>query len=226
MAKQPTLSSPATARLLIVDDHPAVREGLAIRLARQADLTICGEADDIASALELVAATKPDIVIVDISLKGGNGLDLIKRLKQRDSSVRLLVWSMYPDSLYAERAMRAGAMGYINKEQATDRIVEAIQHVLAGKVYLSTPMSERVLIRAVSGDSPTFEHSPVESLSDRELECFRMIGLGQETAEIAREMHVSPKTVETYRARIKEKLRLVTGRQLLQAAIQWVLEFK
>lgn len=226
MKRTETITQPQTARVLIVDDHPAVREGLAIRLSRHPDLNICGEADNIATALKLIDATDPDIVIVDISLKDGNGLDLIKRLKARGGAARLLVWSMYPDSLYAARAMRAGAMGYINKEQATDRIVEAIRHVLAGKVYLSGPMSERMLQRAVGGEVSVADSSPIDILSDRELESFRLIGQGLDTPQMARQMHVSPKTVETYRARIKDKLRLHSGRELIQAAVQWVLESK
>jgi DNA-binding NarL/FixJ family response regulator len=214
------------ARVLIVDDHPAVREGLAIRLTRQPGLEVCGEADDEGQALKLVATTDPDIVIVDISLKSGSGIDLIKRIRQRDESIRMLVWSMHPDSLYAERAMRAGAMGYINKEQATDSIVEAIRRVLAGKIYLSESISDRMLHRAVGGDAGALERSPVESLSDRELEALQLVGRGLDRRQMARQMHVSPKTVETYLARIKDKLGLESGRQLVQFAIQWVLDNK
>src|SRR5207248_2533962 len=125
-----------TAKVLIVDDHPAVREGLAIRISRQSDLKVCGEAADVPEALKLVTQTRPDIVIVDISLKNGNGIDLIKRIKARDVSIRMLVWSMYSESLCAERALRAGAMGYINKEQATENIIEAIRDVLNDKIYV------------------------------------------------------------------------------------------
>src|SRR5579863_4075647 len=203
MTKQIKTKSVKAVKVLIVDDHPAVREGLAIKLTWEAGLEVCGEADDVAEALKLFAATEPDVIVVDISLKNGNGLDLIKRLKLRDDSVRVLVWSMYPDSLYAERALRAGALGYINKEQATDKIIEAIRRVLAGKVYLSEPMAEKILMRASRGSHDAPPGPPVESLSDRELETFQLIGHGLDTHQIAQKMRVSSKTVDTYRARIK-----------------------
>ena len=142
------------ARVLIVDDHPAVREALALRIGRQPDLEVCGEAADMSEALRLVAETQPDVAVVDITLKTGNGIDLIKRIRDRNDHVRILVWSMHSESLYAERALRAGALGYVNKDQATDTIVEAIRRVLAGKVWLSDAMTERMLQRAV-GDRRT-----------------------------------------------------------------------
>ena len=219
--------SPASgraARVLIVDDHPAVREGLAIRIARQADLEVCGEAADLAEALEQVTATRPDVVVIDISLKSGNGIDLIKKIKANDPSIRMLVWSMHPEALYAERALRAGALGYITKEQATDKIIEAIRRVLEGKVYLSEAMAEHVLNRAVGRGGEPAGGSPVECLSDRELEVFQLIGQGLDTQKIAENMQVSPKTVETYRARIKEKLNLNKANELIQRAVQWVME--
>ena len=139
-------SNPAS-RILIVDDHPAVREALALRISRQPDLEVCGEAADMSEALRLVASTKPDVAVVDISLKSGNGIDLIKRIIDRNKRIRILVWSMHGESLYAERALRAGALGYINKDQATDTIVEAIRRVLAGKVWLSEATAQRMLQR-------------------------------------------------------------------------------
>ncbi len=148
-------SKPA-ARVLIVDDHPSVREALSIRIGQQPDLTVCGEAADANDALRLAAATDPDVAVIDIALKAGNGIDLIKRLKARDEKFRAIVWSMYSEDVYAERALRAGAMGYINKEQATGKIIEAIRHVLDGKIYLSPAMAEKLLQRAVgqSAKSP------------------------------------------------------------------------
>lgn len=140
------------ARILIVDDHPAVREALASRIGRQADLEVCGEAADMSEAFRLVANTQPDLAVVDISLKTGSGIDLIKRIKDRNDHVFMLVWSMHSESLYAERALRAGALGYINKDQATDKIIEAIRRVLEGKVYLSDAMAEKMLHRAVLAD--------------------------------------------------------------------------
>src|SRR6516225_10530105 len=212
------------ARVLIVDDHPAVREALALRISRQPDLEVCGEAADTSEALRLVAQAQPDVAVVDISLKTGNGIDLIRRIKDRNDHVRILVWSMHSESLYAERALRAGALGYINKDQATDRIVEAIRRVLAGKVWLSEAMTERMLHRAVGGAREGLTRSPVDGLADRELEVFRLIGGGVKTAEIAERLHLSVKTVETYRDRIRRKLNLSDGTRLSHYATQWVLE--
>jgi DNA-binding NarL/FixJ family response regulator len=212
------------ARVLIVDDHPAVREALALRIGRQPDLEICGEAADTGEALRLLAETRPDVAVVDISLKTGNGIDLIKRIKDRNDHVRILVWSMHSESLYAERALRNGALGYINKDQATDRIVEAVRRVLAGKVWLSDAMAERMLQRAVGERRHEVTRSPLDALADRELEVFRLIGHGVKTAQIAERLHVSVKTVETYRDRIRQKLDLDDGTKLAHYATQWVLE--
>ncbi len=210
-------------RVLIVDDHPAVREALELRIGGQRDLEVCGQADDVAEALHLVDETKPDVAVVDICLKTGNGIDLIKRIKDRHKDVRILVWSMYSESLYAERALRAGALGYISKDQATDKIVEAIRHVLSDKVWLSDTMAERLLHRAVGGPQ-RLASSPVETLADRELEVLRLIGHGMKTAEIARQLHLSVKTIETYRERIRRKLNLSDGVKLSHYATQWVGE--
>ena len=224
MTSSKTKASQRVARILIVDDHPVVREGLAMRISRHADLEVCGNADDVAAALQLVATTNPDVAIIDIALKTGNGIDLIKRIKARNDSVRMLVWSMYNETLYAERALRAGAMGYINKEHATDKIIEAIRRVLDGKVYLSEPMADQILHRAVGRGSERVERSPVEGLSDRELEVFQLIGQGLDTHQVAEKMRLSAKTVETYRARIKEKLNLSSGPELIRRSVQWVAE--
>jgi DNA-binding NarL/FixJ family response regulator len=210
------------AQVLIVDDHPAVREALAGRIGRQPDLEVCGEADDVGTALRLLADTRPDVAVIDITLKSGDGLDLIKRIRDRDDRVRILVWSMHSESLYAERALRAGALGYINKDQVTGTIIEAIRRVRDGKVWLSEAMTERVLHRAVGGDCRA--GSPVDALADRELEVFCLIGQGVRTAEIAERLHLSVKTVETYRDRIRQKLDLADGTKLAHYATQWVLE--
>src|SRR5262245_21298104 len=212
------------APVLIVDDHPAVREALALRIGRQPDLEVCGEAADMSEALRLVADTQPDVAVVDISLKTGNGIDLVKRIKDRNDHVRILVWSMHSESLYAERALRGGALGYITKDQATDKIVEAIRRVLAGKVWLSEAMAERLLQRAVGVGRPEVTRTPLDTLADRELEVFRLIGQGVKTAEIAERLHLSVKTVETYRDRIRQKLDLMDGTALAHYATQWVLE--
>jgi DNA-binding NarL/FixJ family response regulator len=212
------------ARVLIVDDHPAVREALALRIGRQTDLEVCGEAADLSEAMRLVAETQPDVAVIDISLKTRCGLDLIKRIKDRNDTVRMLVWSTHSESLYAERALRAGALGYINKEQATDKIVEAIRRVLEGKVYLSEAMVETMLRRTVGEERKEIARSPLDALADRELEVFRLIGQGVKTAEIADRLHLSVKTIETYRDRIREKLDLSDGTELAHCATKWMLE--
>ena len=217
-------NSKKRARVLIVDDHPAVREALAMRIGRQPDLEVCGEAADMSEALRLVADTQPDVAVVDISLKTGCGIDLIKRIKDRNDTVRMLVWSTHSESLYAERALRAGALGYINKDQATDKIVEAIRRVLEGKVYLSDAMTETMLHRTVGEGRKEVTRSPLDALANRELEVFRLIGQGVKTAEIAERLHLSVKTIETYRDRIREKLDLSDGTELAHYATKWMLE--
>lgn len=201
-----------------------LHDRLAMRIGRQSDLEVCGEAADMSEALRLVADTQPDLVVIDISLKTGSGIDLIKRIKDRNDSVRMLVWSMHSESLYAERALRAGALGYINKDQATDKIVEAIRRVLDGKVFLSDAMAEKMLHRSVGGGRKEVTRAPLDALADRELEVFRLIGQGVKTAEIAERLHLSIKTVETYRDRIRQKLDLSDGTELAHYATQWLLE--
>ena len=212
------------ARVLIIDDHPAVREALAGRIGRQRDLEVCGEAADMAEALRLVGETKPNVAVVDISLKSGNGIDLIKRINDRTDTIRILVWSTHSELLYAERTLRAGALGYINKDQAMDKMIEAIRQVLEGKVYLSDAMAEKMLHRAVGDGRKDLTRSPLDALADRELEVFRLIGEGVKTAEIAARLHLSVHTVETYRDRIRHKLDLKDGTVLGHFATQWVLE--
>lgn len=226
MAKREADAGPRVSKILIVDDHPIVREGLSLLLSTQPDLEVCGEAADASTALQLVAETSPDLVIVDISLKGGNGIDLIKRIKARDPAARMLVSSMYDESLYAERALRAGASGYINKQEATRKITDAIRAVLDGKIFLSERMAGQMLQRAVGGRSGRIEHSPLEDLSDRELEVFELIGRGRSTREIAEALHLSAKTVETYRDRVRKKLDLNDCSELTRHAIVWVLQGK
>ncbi len=224
MTKSKIKARKPAARVLIVDDHPAVREALTIRIAAQPDLAVCGEAADSSEAIRLAAATDPDMVVVDIALKNGNGIDLIKRLKASNDHLRAIVWSMYSEDLYAGRAQRAGAMGYINKEHATSEIIDAIRQVLDGKVYLSPTMSEKVLMRAVGPSGPDSARAPIDALSDRELDVFRLIGQGRKTQEIAEQLHLSVKTVETYRDRIRQKLALRDGAELARSALQWILE--
>jgi DNA-binding NarL/FixJ family response regulator len=210
------------AKVLIVDDHPVVREGLAMHLATQPDLEVCGEAEDLPGALALLASARPDVAIIDLSLRNSSGIELIRRIKDRDQAVRILVWSMYPENLYAERALRAGAQGYLNKGRATHHVLDAVRAVLQGRVYVSGAMAEQ-LLKGVVGRKP--EGRPaLDSLSDRELEAFQLIGEGLTTESIAETMRVSPKTVETFRARIKEKLGISTHSELIQRATQWVVE--
>ena len=209
---------------MIVDDHPAVREALAARIGRQSDLEVCGEAADVAEALALAVETEPDLAVVDIALKTGNGIDLIKRIFDHTDRIRVLVWSTYGETIYAERALRAGALGYVSKDHATDKILEAIRHVLEGKVYLSEPMAAKMLQRSVGRKPGSASPSPADVLSDREIEVFRMIGQGIRTAEIAKQLQLSVKTVETYRDRIRHKLSLNHGTELVHYATRWLLE--
>jgi DNA-binding NarL/FixJ family response regulator len=207
--------------VFLVDDHPLVREHLTGLLQAQADLAVCGEAADAPAALELVGRQAPDLVILDISLKRSNGLELIKSLKELWPRLPVLVLSMHDEMLYAERSLRAGALGYITKEEATVSILSAVRRVLGGQVYLSERMAGRMMRKMVGGAAPELA-SPLEVLTDRELEVFQMLGRGLGTRRIAQELRLGIKTVESYRARIKEKLRLADGNQLLQHAIQWV----
>lgn len=210
-------------RIVIIDDHPAIRDGLATRISLEDDLEVCGGASDVNDGLELIGETQPDLAIVDISLKTGNGIDLIKQAKEKYPDVKMLVWSMYDESLYAERVLRAGAMGYINKENVTDTIIQAIRTILSGQVFLSEDMSAKVLQGMVTGKRQA-DQSPVETLSDRELETFQLMGQGLNTIDIAKRMHVSPKTVETYRTRIKEKIQVKDMAELMREATRWFFE--
>ena len=217
-------TGPQRSTVLIVDDHPTMREGLSIRISRVADMQVCGEVSDGVEALAFVAKTMPDVAIVDVTLKTGSGIDLVKQLKELTPSLRVLVWSMHVDSLYAERALRAGADGYINKEEATDHVIEPIRHVLAGKIYLSERMADQLLRRSITGARQPRGTTPVEMLSDRELETYRLIGEGLSTREVALKMNTHLRTVETYLARTKKKFHLESRQQLVHAAIQWVME--
>jgi DNA-binding NarL/FixJ family response regulator len=210
-------------KILIVDDHPAVREGLAVRIASQPDLEVCGLAADSAEAVKLLEAARPDVVVVDIQLESGNGLDLVQRINARDESIGILVWSMYPDNIYARRALHAGALGYINKRHATSRIIEAIRRVHQGRVYLCEETADQLLHSAVGGGKH-LGASGVECLSDRELEVFRLIGQGLTTSEIANQLHRSVNTIESHREKIKNKLDLKTAAELSRSAVQWMLE--
>jgi DNA-binding NarL/FixJ family response regulator len=211
----------AKTKVFLVDDHPLVRELLTQLIQRESDLEVCGEAEDAPEAVAGIEQCHPDIVIADISLKKTHGLELVKDLQARSPELPVLVLSMHDESLYAERVLRAGAKGYITKQEATKKILLAIRQVLSGQIYVSEKMATRMLHKLVVG-RPQEQSSPVERLTDRELEVFQLIGRGQGTRKIAEDLHLGIKTVESYRARIKEKLKLTDGTQLLQQAIQWV----
>ncbi len=213
----------ATTRIVIVDDHPLVREGLIGLLSAQSDFEVCGEAAGATEARRVVATTRPDVAIVDLTLADGSGLELIKEFKANTSGMKLLVLSMHDESLFAERALRAGAVGYVSKHEASRTIVQAVRTILAGKLYLSPNMTELVVQRAfVAGGD--LSRPPVDRLTEREREVFELIGQGISSRQIAARLEVSPKTVETHREHIKEKLELTTGAELTRYAVQWVLE--
>jgi DNA-binding NarL/FixJ family response regulator len=224
MIETPPPTTGGRKRVYLVDDHPMVRERLAHLIDQQADLQICGEAGDVAEALEGIERLRPDIAIVDLSLKNSSGLDLIKDLKARESAVPVLVLSMHDESLYAERVLRAGAMGYVSKQENTRSILAAIRRVLDGGIHVSNDLAGALVKRMVGG-LQQHDASPVSRLADRELEIFQLIGRGQGTRKIAESLNLSVKTVESYRARIKEKLQFEDGIQLLHRAIQWVEKY-
>ena len=211
---------PGKTKVMIVDDHPVVREGLARRIARQEDMEVCGEAESAAQAMELIVQDQPDMVIVDLALKDSNGMDLIKDTHARFPKLLLLVLSMQDETLYAERALLAGARGYIMKHEATDNVIVAIRRVVGGQVYLSDKMAARLLETMVSG-KPAPGAGAVDLLSDRELEVFQLIGQGFGTRQVADRLGVSVKTIETYREHIKTKLRLESASELTHQAFVW-----
>ena len=209
-------------RILLVDDHPLVRRGLADVFAREPDLEACGEAGDVAEALAAVERTKPNVVIVDLTLKPGHGIELIEKLKNRDPDLIILVSSMHDEMLFAERVLRAGARGYISKQEPPEALIRAVRQVLRGEMYLSPRMTSRLLNRVVAG-SPA-QDDPVVNFSNRELEVYEMIGQGLTIQQIAARLHLSPKTIETHREKIKQKLNVPNSAELNRRAVQWVLE--
>jgi DNA-binding NarL/FixJ family response regulator len=207
--------------IVIVDDHPVVRDGLAQLINDTADLAVCGEAGDEAEALGVVAACNPALALVDLSLGYSSGIGVIEEIKKRFPRVCVLVLSMYDESLYAERALRAGAGGYIMKREASEKVIDAIRQVLKGEVYLSEAMRSKLLQRMV-GKKKRSDGSELEQLSNRELEVLRLVGEGLSTKDIASQLKLSVKTVETHYARIKQKLDLENVRELMRRAMQWV----
>jgi DNA-binding NarL/FixJ family response regulator len=208
-------------RLLIVDDHPLVRSGIKALISMEPDMEVCGEAEDHREALDLIARDMPDLVLVDISLKGSNGLNLLKEIAQTYPDLATLAVSMHDEYTYAIRCLKAGAKGYIMKQEGTEKIVEAIRAVLDGKTYLSSTMTQSAVEQLGAGKAAAGA-SPVEALSNRELELFQLTGQGREIAEIAEIMNISPRTVEVHRSHIKKKLGLRTSTDIFQMAYEWL----
>jgi DNA-binding NarL/FixJ family response regulator len=217
------MSPPPQTRIFLVDDHPLVREWLATLLRQQPDFEVCGQAEDARHALDTMAADPPDVAIVDLSLKTSSGLELIKELSERLPTIQVIVLSMHEETFYAERAMRAGARGYVTKRESTHRIVEAVHEVQAGRLYANAELLAKLAERIV-GRNQTAQAGSVDILSDRELEVFRRLGEGQANRLIAEELHLSIKTVQAYCARIKEKLGLTNASELVRDAIRWADE--
>ena len=208
-------------RILLVDDHAIVRFGMAQVINRQTDMTVCGEEEDAGRALDAISAVKPDLVIADISLKDSSGLELMRNIKAQYPRLPVLVVSGHDESIYAEIAFRAGALGYLMKEEALEKILTAIRRVLTGAVYVSDALAAKLLQQQIRGQTD-IQESPVKSLSDREMEVFRLIGQWKKTRDIAEELHLSIKTIEYYREQIKRKLNLKDASELTQYATSWV----
>jgi DNA-binding NarL/FixJ family response regulator len=216
-----TASSQAISSVLIVDDHPIVRQGLTELINCEKDIKVCGQAANVRQAMDFLRKNSPDVIIVDLSLENENGLELIKDVKISYPDVSVLVLSMHDESLYAERVLRAGAKGYVMKQQATENVIVAIRKILAGELFMSDEVAGK-MVRKMVGGATKENTSPVDCLSDRELEVFLLIGKGLGTRQIAERFHLSVKTIETYRAHIKQKLNLDSAANLLQYAIHWV----
>jgi DNA-binding NarL/FixJ family response regulator len=207
-------------KILVVDDHPIVRQGLARLIDEEPDLDVYAQAEEAHEAMSIIKQRKPDLVIVDISLKETSGLELIKDIKATYPNLPILALSMHDESLYAERSLRAGARGYVMKTEATAKVVDAIRKILSGRIYVSDNVAGKMMNKMVGG-GPDVSASAIDKLSDRELEVFSLIGQGYSTRKIAQRLHLSIKTIETYRAHIKEKLNLADSTELLQYAIRW-----
>ena len=210
-----------TTRIYIVDDHPLVRHGLCQIVANEADMEICGEADDSPAAIRGVGEANPDAIIVDISLKGANGLELIKNLKAIHEDIPILVFSMHDETIYAQRALRAGAKAYVMKKESPSKVVDAIRKIIQGEIYVSPSVADQVLHQIVNGPG-NVSTSPVDRLTDRELEVVQLIGRGLSSREVAESLHLSVKTIESHRAHVKEKLGLRNATELVQFSVQWV----
>ncbi|MHC4632608.1 MAG: response regulator [Planctomycetota bacterium] len=214
-------TSGGKSKILIVDDHPIVRQGLAELVNHENDLVACGQAEDAHQARKAIKEQRPDMAVIDISLRETSGIELIKDINVQYPDLPVLALSMHDESLYAERALRAGARGYIMKAEATEKVITAIRKILNGEIYVSDKIAAKMLRKLVGGKAE-ISTSPVQRLSDRELEVFHLIGKGYGTRQISERLHLSIKTIETYRAHIKEKLSLANAAELLRYAIQWV----
>ena len=209
-------------RIYIVDDHPLVRQGLSQVINNEADMEICGEAEDAPEAMKGVGPANPDAIIVDISLRGNNGLELIKNLKAIHENIPILVFSMHDESIFAQRALRAGAKAYVMKKESPTKVVEAIRRIIKGEIYVSPSVADQVLHQIVNGPSNATSSSPIDRLTDRELEVVQLIGRGLSSREIAESLNLSVKTIESHRAHVKEKLNLRNATELVQFSVQWV----
>jgi DNA-binding NarL/FixJ family response regulator len=221
----PVPSCSGKRKVLVVDDHPIVREGMTLLINREPDLTVCADAEESNAALQAIDSFRPDLAIVDISLPGRDGLELLKLIRAKDPQMPVLILSMHGETIYAERALRAGANGYIMKQEATDKVLVAIRRILNREIYVSEHIAKRMLRRFANARERD-ERSPLDGLSDRELEVFRRMGEGQSTRQVAEELHLSVKTIETHQARLKEKLSLRSSRELVQYAIECILAEK
>ncbi len=219
--KNPKCDPPDAKRIVIVDDHPLFRKGLEQLIHSDGAFAVCGEAGSATEAMDVIRKLDPDLVIVDLSLPGANGIELIKNIRAEFPKLPILVLSMHDESLYALRALRAGAEGYVMKHEAMANVVQAIHEVFSGRPYLSPAMASQVITKFAQ-DPSKGEVDAMERLSDRELEILELIGKGNEVPQIAKTLHLSPKTVETHRAHIKEKLNLANARQVARFAVQWV----
>jgi DNA-binding NarL/FixJ family response regulator len=219
--KNPKCEEPEAKRIVIVDDHPLFRKGLEQLIHSDGAFTVCGEANNASEAMDVIRKLNPDLAIVDLSLPGANGIELIKNIRAEFSKLPILVLSMHDESLYAVRALRAGADGYVMKHEAMANVIQAIREVFDGRPYLSPVMAAQVITKFAHGQTEG-ETDPTEKLSDRELEILELIGKGHEVRQIAKLLHLSPKTVETHRAHIKDKLDLKNSREVARFALQWL----
>jgi DNA-binding NarL/FixJ family response regulator len=215
-------SSTRKHRIVIVDDHPIVRHGLSELLARESDVEVCGEAANVSDALRQVETTHPDLVVVDVSLEGDNGIQLVQQVHVLYPSVKMLVWSMHDEKVFAPRALRAGAHGYVNKHESIDQIMEAVRRVLSDEIYVSCHLASRLIHRAAFGEP--LDDDPTSVLSNRELEVFELIGQGLNARQISMQLGLSPKTIESHRKSVKVKLHITSSTQLNRRAFLWVQE--